>query len=65
MKKIYFVLIGIIFSNSLYAQRDSAPYLEKYRPQFHYTPAHRWMGDPSGLIKYNGKYKAYNWGRGI
>ena len=37
-------------------------YKEKYRPQFHYTPAHRWMGDPSGLIKHNGKYLAYNWG---
>ena len=48
--------------NSLYAQRDSATYLEKYRPQFHYTPAHRWMGDPSGLIKHKGKYMAYNWG---
>ena len=62
MKKLYFILISIIFWNSLYAQRDSATYLEKYRPQFHYTPAHRWMGDPSGLIKYEGKYKAYNWG---
>lgn len=62
MKNIYLILISIIFCNSLYAQRDSATYQEKYRPQFHYTPAHRWMGDPSGLIKYNGKYKAYNWG---
>ena len=62
MKKLYFLLVSIIFGNSIYAQRDSATYLEKYRPQFHYTPAHRWMGDPSGLIKYNGKYKAYNWG---
>ena len=62
MKKLYFILISIIFGNSLYAQRDSATYVEKYRPQFHYTPAHRWMGDPSGLIKYKNKYKAYNWG---
>lgn len=49
-----------------YSQRhfnDSLPlYTEKYRPQFHYTPAHRWIGDPSGLIKHNGKYMAYNWG---
>lgn len=62
MKKIFFILINIIFCNSLYAQRDSATYNEKYRPQFHYTPANRWMGDPSGLIKHKGKYKAYNWG---
>lgn len=62
MKNLYLILISIIFCNSLYAQRDSATYNEKYRPQFHYTPAHRWIGDPSGLIKYKGKYKAYNWG---
>lgn len=27
-------------------------YREKYRPQYHYTPAHRWIGDPCGLIKF-------------
>lgn len=37
-------------------------YREKYRPQYHYTPAHRWIGDPCGLIKYNNKYLAYCWG---
>ncbi|MCH5226637.1 MAG: glycoside hydrolase family 32 protein [Muribaculaceae bacterium] len=62
MKGLYLLLISFVFCNSLYAQRDSASYLEKYRPQFHYTPAHRWMGDPSGLIKHKGKYKAYCWG---
>ena len=62
MKKIIFLLLSIIYCGSTYAQRDSATYTEKYRPQFHYTPAHRWMGDPSGLIKHKGKYMAYNWG---
>lgn len=62
MKKLYLLLIGLILCCPSYAQRDSATYKEKYRPQYHYTPAHRWMGDPSGLIKHNGKYKAYNWG---
>ncbi len=37
-------------------------YREQYRPQYHYTPAHRWIGDPSGLIKHDGKYLAYCWG---
>ena len=37
-------------------------YREKYRPQYHYTPAHRWIGDPCGLIKFNDKYMAYCWG---
>lgn len=62
MKKLYLILLCLVFSCPVYSQRDSASYQEKYRPQFHYTPAHRWMGDPSGLIKHNGKYLAYNWG---
>ena len=37
-------------------------YTEKYRPQYHYTPASRWIGDPCGLMKHNGKYLAYCWG---
>lgn len=62
MNKLYSILVCLILWSPIYAQRDSATYQEKYRPQFHYTPAHRWMGDPSGLIKHKGKYRAYNWG---
>lgn len=65
MKKV-FLAIGFIFCSfaALKAQEstEAATYQEKYRPQFHYTPGHRWMGDPSGLIKHKGKYMAYNWG---
>lgn len=62
-------ILGIILSAvALTASgqyNDTVPftnYQEKYRPQYHYTPANRWMGDPSGLLKYGGKYRAYNWG---
>ena len=41
---------------------SQALYREKYRPQYHYTPAHRWIGDPCGLVKFNGRYLAYCWG---
>lgn len=37
-------------------------YTEKYRPQFHFTPTHRWIGDPCGMVKHNGRYLAYSWG---
>lgn len=37
-------------------------YHEKYRPQYHFTPRHRWIGDPCGSVKHNGKYKIYSWG---
>ena len=41
---------------------DTTLFHEPYRPQFHFTPAHRWIGDPCGLIKHDGKYLAYSWG---
>lgn len=44
------------------AAAGSPLYQETYRPQYHYTPAHRWIGDPCGTIKHNGKYRAYCWG---
>lgn len=31
-------------------------YDEKYRPQFHYSPAENWMNDPNGLVYYEGEY---------
>ena len=37
-------------------------YSEPYRPQYHFTPEHRWIGDPCGLLKYDGRYLAYSWG---
>lgn len=41
---------------------DTVLYCEPYRPQFHFTPAHRWIGDPCGLVRHDGKYLAYSWG---
>lgn len=56
-------LFSVLVCFCAYSQTDSAAtYKEKYRPQYHYTPANKWMGDPSGLLKYAGKYRAYNWG---
>ena len=37
-------------------------YSEPYRPQYHFTPEHRWIGDPCGLLRYDGRYLAYSWG---
>ncbi|MDE6341926.1 MAG: glycoside hydrolase family 32 protein [Muribaculaceae bacterium] len=62
------------FSPSVFAQHalvdpykvtnggDTALYHETFRPQYHFTPAHRWIGDPCGLVRYDGKYRAYSWG---
>ncbi|MCM1078183.1 MAG: glycoside hydrolase family 32 protein [Bacteroidales bacterium] len=44
------------------AENLQSDYGEKWRPQYHYTPAHRWIGDPCGLVHFNGKFHAYCWG---
>ena len=40
----------------------SAQYTEPYRPQFHFTLPHSWMGDPNGLVYRDGRYYLYSYG---
>lgn len=51
-----------LFALTATASADSL-YHEPYRPQYHFSPKHAWIGDPSGLIHYQGKYHAYWWGK--
>ena len=37
----------------------SAPRTERWRPQFHYTPAANWMNDPNGLVHFDGEYHLF------
>lgn len=59
------VLMTVLFSIGclgVYAQASSL-YHEKYRPQYHFSPSKGWVGDPSGLMYYQGKYHLYWWGK--
>jgi len=38
---------------------------EPYRPAYHFTPAHRWIGDPCGLVRHDGRWLAYSWGGAV
>ncbi len=57
MKRIV-LYISCCFVISASAQTNSF-YKEKYRPQFHFTPAIHWMNDPNGLIYYAGEYHLF------
>lgn len=34
-------------------------YKEKYRPQFHFSPAKNWTNDPNGLVYFSGEYHLF------
>lgn len=38
-------------------------YQEKYRSQYHFSPASGWMGDLDGCVYYNGEYHMFWWGK--
>lgn len=34
-------------------------YKEKYRPQYHFSPARNWSNDPNGMVYYQGEYHLF------
>lgn len=44
---------------------NSWKYELKFRPQFHFSAADGWLGDPNGMIRYNGLYHVFWWGHAI
>lgn len=50
--------LSLVLATSLAA----GAYTEPYRPQFHFSLPHSWMGDPNGLVYENGQYHLYSYG---
>ncbi len=55
MKKIFFAIFMLLAANTFCQNL----YKEKYRPQFHFSPAVNWMNDPNGLVYFNGQYNLF------
>lgn len=45
------------------SMKHIASYQEKYRSQYHFSPATGWIGDPDGYVLYQGKYHLFWWGK--
>ncbi|MBS1596846.1 MAG: glycoside hydrolase family 32 protein [Bacteroidetes bacterium] len=54
-----YLIIFCMLINVMASQAQDNPLSEKYRPQFHFTPAINWTNDPNGLVYYNGKYHLF------
>ncbi|SRR5579871_1640592 len=58
--KNFLFFFTVLFSFSVAAQKkNDGLYKEKYRPQFHFTPAINWTNDPNGLVYYKGNYHLF------
>ena len=56
MKRALFLLVAVsLLALHCYAQT----YRERWRPQYHFTPAKNFMNDPNGLVYYKGEYHLF------
>ena len=56
--KTLVIIISLFICLQVPAQKKSF-YRERYRPQFHFTPAIHWMNDPNGLVYHKGEYHLF------
>ncbi len=59
MKRLLVFLVFLIFTPSLFAQKDQIA-TPQWRPLYHFTPVKNWTNDPNGLLYINGVYNMYN-----
>ena len=52
-------LIGCNSSLKKSRQTEHKYYMEKYRPQIHFSPEAHWINDPNGMVFTNGQYHLF------
>ena len=53
------LLTFLLLLSRLVAAETPPLFQEKWRPQFHFTPADTWMNDPNGMVFYDGEYHLF------
>ncbi|MCB0563994.1 MAG: GH32 C-terminal domain-containing protein [Phaeodactylibacter sp.] len=61
MKKSY--RLFLFFVSVGFSTLPAQDYTQKYRPQFHFSPASGWIGDPTGAIRFQDTYRLFWWGQ--
>jgi len=59
------LIIAFIVSAASAQQTPTKSRLEKYRPQYHFSPEKGWIGDPDGLVIHQGKFHLFWWGHAV
>jgi len=54
-----FFFILITLSSVAQTKKNDSLYHERYRPQFHFSPAVNWTNDPNGLVYFKGEYHLF------
>ena len=57
-KNLLIFLIATRFSITTIEAQNHL-YEEKFRPQFHFSPAKNWTNDPNGLVYFKGEYHLF------
>lgn len=60
---LLFLALAVRLTRSASAQGNG--YNEPYRPQYHLSARSGWLGDPNGMVRYNGKYHVFWWGHAV
>ncbi|MFZ5428705.1 MAG: glycoside hydrolase family 32 protein [Bacteroidota bacterium] len=59
MRNLILVFVFILSATASWSQPGSGYYNELYRPQYHFTSERNWIGEPSGLVYYDGEYHLF------
>ncbi|MES1220623.1 MAG: glycoside hydrolase family 32 protein [Bacteroidota bacterium] len=59
MRTLLLFVFSIIVSVLSAQKSNDSLYKERYRPQFHFSPAKNWTNDPNGLVYLNGEYHLF------
>lgn len=53
------LFLAVVTACNSPSKKMESTYLEKYRPQLHFSPEKNWMNDPNGLVYFDGEYHLF------